>query len=512
MFDALAAGSLRDSRRVARLRAGRRPRCPRARRREPARGQAGDREARRNACRSAATRASARAIRAATRSPPCSARQQIDELPDDPDEMEQVLSEMAGPGAVLRVNGFRGGRLPPKRQIQQIRFRRNMFAADMHEPGFVSVDITTKPGLDNWRGVDQPRLSRRGAERAQRVRAGEGRRAARALRLLAERAAVEAAHVALAVGRRHRRVRHQDDRRGAALGLFRRLDPQAERRAERDRAARARADASRRCCAPSCSATTRTTENLGVGDFDLVGARLQPERTEKRAPRVGRRARSARRSTTSCGCSGAATTPRSHRASTAPAVLVLNAFNAGGAQLAGARGTRRRRHSPTISTSRSGGTRSAPACSSTPAAIAPTSCATPAGTFTFAEPRRVMRPARPTTFTRNVGDPRADDLPGAARPLRPGRLPRAQGPDGQRRRARGIAVAHRRPPPRAARRHCLVAVQERQDDGPRRRRHLLRLVRRASLRSRACSSTARISRSRRSCSRAIPIAALGGRR
>src|SRR5262249_12295591 len=39
---------------------------------------------------------------------------EIDELPDDPDEMEQMLRDMAGPGAVLRVNGFRGGRLPPK--------------------------------------------------------------------------------------------------------------------------------------------------------------------------------------------------------------------------------------------------------------------------------------------------------------------------------------------------------------------------------------------------------------
>src|SRR6185295_7583570 len=74
-------------------------------------------------------------------------QQQIDELPDDPDEMEQALREMAGPGAVLRVNGFRGGRLPPKSQIQQIRFHRNMFAADAHEPGFVAVDIVTRPGL-----------------------------------------------------------------------------------------------------------------------------------------------------------------------------------------------------------------------------------------------------------------------------------------------------------------------------------------------------------------------------
>src|SRR4029434_7285883 len=72
---------------------------------------------------------------------------EINELPDDPDEMERVLRDMAGPGAVMRVNGFRGGRLPPKDQIAQIRFRRNMFAADAHEPGLMSVDIVTKPGL-----------------------------------------------------------------------------------------------------------------------------------------------------------------------------------------------------------------------------------------------------------------------------------------------------------------------------------------------------------------------------
>src|SRR5262245_53508563 len=77
---------------------------------------------------------------------------EINELPDDPDQMEQVLRDLAGPGAVLRVNGFRGGRLPPKNQIQQIRFRRNMFAADVHEPGMIAVDVTTKPGLDAWRG------------------------------------------------------------------------------------------------------------------------------------------------------------------------------------------------------------------------------------------------------------------------------------------------------------------------------------------------------------------------
>ena len=53
----------------------------------------------------------------------------------------------------MRVNGFRGGRLPPKNQIRQIRFRRNMLAADTHEPGGSRIDIITKPGLDGWRGL-----------------------------------------------------------------------------------------------------------------------------------------------------------------------------------------------------------------------------------------------------------------------------------------------------------------------------------------------------------------------
>ncbi|MCL4846922.1 MAG: TonB-dependent receptor [Acidobacteria bacterium] len=76
----------------------------------------------------------------------------LDALPDDPEELEQALQQMAGPGAVLRVNGFRGGSLPPKSQIREIRFRRNMYAADSHESAFMSVDIFTKPGLGGWRG------------------------------------------------------------------------------------------------------------------------------------------------------------------------------------------------------------------------------------------------------------------------------------------------------------------------------------------------------------------------
>ncbi len=79
-------------------------------------------------------------------------RDQINALPDDPDEMERVLKEMAGPGATLRVDGFRGGKLPPKSQIRSIRFSRDMYAAENHAAGMVFVDIVTQPGMGPLRG------------------------------------------------------------------------------------------------------------------------------------------------------------------------------------------------------------------------------------------------------------------------------------------------------------------------------------------------------------------------
>lgn len=79
-------------------------------------------------------------------------REQIEALPDDPDEMEAMLKEMAGPGGTIRVDGFRGGRLPPKSQIRSIRFTSGMFAAENHGGGMTFVDISTQPGLGPLRG------------------------------------------------------------------------------------------------------------------------------------------------------------------------------------------------------------------------------------------------------------------------------------------------------------------------------------------------------------------------
>lgn len=77
---------------------------------------------------------------------------QLAMLPDDPDEFEEAIRNMAGPGARFRVNGFGGGKFPPKSQIREIRFRTNQWAAENHEPGFMSVDIFTKPGVNQWHG------------------------------------------------------------------------------------------------------------------------------------------------------------------------------------------------------------------------------------------------------------------------------------------------------------------------------------------------------------------------
>ncbi|HUF24773.1 MAG TPA: TonB-dependent receptor [Vicinamibacterales bacterium] len=79
-------------------------------------------------------------------------KDQIDALPDDPDEMAAILEEMAGPGATMRVDGFRGGRLPPKEQIRSIRISRDPFAAENHGSGMVHIDIVTQPGIGPMRG------------------------------------------------------------------------------------------------------------------------------------------------------------------------------------------------------------------------------------------------------------------------------------------------------------------------------------------------------------------------
>lgn len=81
----------------------------------------------------------------------------IEALPDDPDELEAALQALAGPssgpnGGQIYVDGFTGGRLPPRDAIREIRINQNPFSAEFDRLGFGRIEILTKPGSDRWRG------------------------------------------------------------------------------------------------------------------------------------------------------------------------------------------------------------------------------------------------------------------------------------------------------------------------------------------------------------------------
>ncbi|MFN2492846.1 MAG: carboxypeptidase regulatory-like domain-containing protein, partial [Pyrinomonadaceae bacterium] len=80
----------------------------------------------------------------------------LDALPDDPDELAAALQALAGPsmgpnGGQIFVDGFSGGRLPPKESIREIRINQNPFAAENDQPSG-RIDILTRPGTDKLRG------------------------------------------------------------------------------------------------------------------------------------------------------------------------------------------------------------------------------------------------------------------------------------------------------------------------------------------------------------------------
>ena len=83
-------------------------------------------------------------------------------LPDNEEDLRTYLTALAGPGgggatggqggAQILVDGFSGGRLPPREAIFQIRVNQNPFTAEFSNPGFGRIEIVTKPGNDRWRG------------------------------------------------------------------------------------------------------------------------------------------------------------------------------------------------------------------------------------------------------------------------------------------------------------------------------------------------------------------------
>jgi hypothetical protein len=82
---------------------------------------------------------------------------ELKSLSDDPDQLAQELQALAGPGAgpnggQIFIDGFTGGRLPPKSSIREIRINQNPYSAEFDRIGFGRIEILTKPGTDKFRG------------------------------------------------------------------------------------------------------------------------------------------------------------------------------------------------------------------------------------------------------------------------------------------------------------------------------------------------------------------------
>ena len=81
----------------------------------------------------------------------------IESLPDDPDDLAAALQALAGPsagpnGGQIFVDGFTGGRLPPRASIREVRINSNPFSAEYDRLGFGRIEILTRPGSDRFRG------------------------------------------------------------------------------------------------------------------------------------------------------------------------------------------------------------------------------------------------------------------------------------------------------------------------------------------------------------------------
>jgi Carboxypeptidase regulatory-like domain len=82
--------------------------------------------------------------------------QDLDVLPDDPEALASAVQAMAGPstgpnGGQIFIDGFTGGRMPPKESIREVRINQNPFNAENNGVGFGNIEIFTKPGADKLR-------------------------------------------------------------------------------------------------------------------------------------------------------------------------------------------------------------------------------------------------------------------------------------------------------------------------------------------------------------------------
>ncbi len=88
----------------------------------------------------------------------------LSDLPDDETELQAYLQQLAGSrggadtgggSGGFVIDGFSGGRLPPKDQIQEIRINNNPYSTEFSGVGFGRVEVITRAGTGNYTGSMQ---------------------------------------------------------------------------------------------------------------------------------------------------------------------------------------------------------------------------------------------------------------------------------------------------------------------------------------------------------------------
>jgi hypothetical protein len=81
----------------------------------------------------------------------------LDALPDNPDDLLDMLQALAGPGngggAQILIDNFAGGQIPSKNSIKEIRINQDPFSAAYQWYGYGRIEIVTKPGADTFHGT-----------------------------------------------------------------------------------------------------------------------------------------------------------------------------------------------------------------------------------------------------------------------------------------------------------------------------------------------------------------------
>ena len=85
--------------------------------------------------------------------------QKLDALSSDDATLQKQLLAMAGSDGEnppqLLIDGFSGGRFPPKSSIREVRINQNPYSAQYDALGFGRIEVFTKPGSDKFHGFLQ---------------------------------------------------------------------------------------------------------------------------------------------------------------------------------------------------------------------------------------------------------------------------------------------------------------------------------------------------------------------